>query len=110
MHCTRIHTPTHTRTHAHAHTHTHTQVHTVQYNLHLLKAMLECNAVEGKVDEATYSHIIRMWVKDVRDRSERASPQSLEVTPLSDSDVSECVGGSVWLQPSSPPYVFFYYA
>ena len=50
--------------------------------------MLECNAVEGRVDEATYTHIIRMWVKDVRDRSERSS---LEVTALSDSEVSVCV-------------------
>ena len=40
------------------------------------------------MDEATYTHIIRMWVKDVRDRSERSS---LEVTALSDSEVSVCV-------------------
>ena len=46
----------------------------MQYNLHLLKAMLECNSTaEGKVDQPTYSHIIRMWVKDVRDRSEKAA-------------------------------------
>ena len=36
--------------------------------------MLECNSTdEGKVDQPTYSHIIRMWVKDVRDRSEKAA-------------------------------------
>ena len=60
----------------------------LQYNLQLLQAMLECNAVEGQVDEATYTHIIRMWVKDVRDRSEQSSPVPLEVTAISDSEVS----------------------
>ena len=49
--------------------------------------MLECNAIEGQVDEATYTHIIRMWVKDVRDRSEQSSPVPLEVTAISDSEV-----------------------
>ena len=50
------------------------QLPTMQYNLHLLKAMLECNSTaEGKVDQPTYSHIIRMWVKDVRDRTEKAA-------------------------------------
>ena len=53
---------------------TYMQLPTMQYNLHLLKAMLECNSTaEGKVDQPTYSHIIRMWVKDVRDRSEKAA-------------------------------------
>ncbi len=63
------------------------QLQSVQYNLQLLKAMLEVNAVEGVVDEETYSHVIRMWVKDLRDRNGSGSQQPLEVSQLSDSEV-----------------------
>lgn len=59
----------------------------LQYNLHLLKAMLECNAIEDRVDQTTYSHIIKMWVKDVRGRCDKSPLHSLplEVSQLSDS-------------------------
>ena len=61
--------------------------------------MLEMNAVDGMVDEATYSHVIRKWVKDVRNRSGRESlPQPLEVSQLSDSEVgpwASCCGSHV---------------
>ena len=87
------------------------QVQQVQYNLQLLRAMLEVSglsltlplllrdclpslalglqvsAVEGKVDQDTYSHVIRLWVKDVRDRSNQQAAPSLEVSQLSDSEV-----------------------
>ncbi len=63
--------------------------------------MLEVKAVDGMVDLETYCHVIRMWVKDVRDRSgSEGSPQPLEVSQLSDSEVSslpsqgERAGGS----------------
>ena len=61
------------------------QLSKLQYNLHLLKAMLECNAVDSQVDQTTYSHIIKMWVKDVRGRIDKSPPHS---PPL---EVSECV-------------------
>ena len=49
--------------------------------------MLECNSdAAGCVDQATYSHIIRKWVKNIRDREdEGGSP--IEVSQLSDSEV-----------------------
>lgn len=72
------------------------------YNLQLLKAMLEVwsyvchslmtssslqvSAVDGCVDQATYSHVIRLWVKDVRERSNQQAT-TLEVSQLSDSEV-----------------------
>lgn len=77
----------------------------MQYNLQLLKAMLEVcaawqllathtshlslqvSAMDGQVDQSTYSHVIRLWVKDVRDRSSQQATSSLEVSQLSDSEV-----------------------
>lgn len=61
----------------------------LRYNLDLLKAMLECNSdAAGCVDQATYSHIIRKWVKNIRDREdEGGSP--IEVSQLSDSEDGE---------------------
>ncbi len=46
--------------------------------------MLECNSTDGKVDQTAYSHIIKMWVKDVRGRTE-TNETDLEVSALSDS-------------------------
>lgn len=44
--------------------------------------------MDGLVDQETYSCVIRMWVKDVRDRSDsEGSPQPLEVSQLSESEV-----------------------
>ena len=79
----------------------------MQYNLQLLKAMLEevkykhihratsyisdpqVSSVDGHVDQATYSRVIRLWVKDVRDRCHQQATPSLEVSQLSsDSEVS----------------------
>ena len=76
----------------------------IQYNLQLLKAMLEevythrptlshsespteqKSGGSGVVDLETYSHVIRLWVKDVRDRSNQQPP--LELSQLSsDSEV-----------------------
>jgi hypothetical protein len=67
-------------------------VYLVRYNLQLLKAMLEeKSGSSGLVDLATYSHVIRLWVKDVRDRSNQQP--SLEVSQISsDSEEEEdCV-------------------
>ena len=87
------------------------QVHQIKYNLELLKAMLKevhtlpaplphslslslppsltCPQVSGEsglVDEAKYSRVIRLWVKDVRVRGNQQ--QALEVARLSsDSEV-----------------------
>ena len=80
------------------------KVYQIQYNLQLLKAMLEevythrptlshsespteqKSGGSGVVDLETYSHVIRLWVKDVRDRSNQQPP--LELSQLSsDSEV-----------------------
>ena len=61
------------------HTHTHSRI------------PLPAGQVSGvgrRVDQATYSHVIRLWVKDVRDRSNQHATPSLEVSQLSsDSEV-----------------------
>ena len=45
--------------------------------------------MDRQVDQTTYSHVIRLWVKDVRDRSNQRATPSLEVSQLSsDSEVS----------------------
>lgn len=49
--------------------------------------MLDCNAVDGQVDQATYSHIIKMWVKDVRGRT----THSLSPPPSPALEVSQHV-------------------
>lgn len=46
---------------------------------------LQKSGATGLVDLDTYSHVIRLWVKDVRDRSNQHS--SLEVSQISDSEV-----------------------
>jgi hypothetical protein len=60
----------------------HEDVSLVRYNLQLLKAMLEeVSGDSGLVDQPTYSHVIRLWVKDIRDRTSHAP--GLEVVHLS---------------------------
>ena len=55
----------------------------MDYDLRILQSMLECNCDRNnRINEAAYSHIIRKWVNDVRDRSTPSSPlvdSSLEV-------------------------------
>jgi hypothetical protein len=40
-----------------------------QYNLELLRCMLDNHAIDGQINEASYSLVIRKWVNDVRSRS-----------------------------------------
>ena len=42
----------------------------MRYNLDLLREMLHCSTKDKQqVDEATYTHVIRKWVREVRSRS-----------------------------------------
>ncbi len=57
--------------------------------------MLDCNAVDGQVDQATYSHIIKMWVKDVRGRT----THSLSPPPSPPLEVSQHVWSFIYTRP-----------
>ena len=41
----------------------------VEYSLDLLHRMLDCHAVQGLVNEASYNEVIEKWVQDVRSHS-----------------------------------------
>ena len=46
--------------------------------------MLVNHSVNGEIDETSYNHVIRNWVRDVRSRSESPnSAHSLELSQIS---------------------------
>lgn len=66
------------------------QIPAMQYDLHLLKAMLECNSTEdGKVEQQTFTHITKMWVRDIRNRNVKSAPsEPLEVSVRGDASTN----------------------
>uniref|UniRef100_A0A1X7UDT0 EF-hand domain-containing protein n=1 Tax=Amphimedon queenslandica TaxID=400682 RepID=A0A1X7UDT0_AMPQE len=57
--------------------------HEAQYNLELLKCMLDNHSINGEINEKTYIHVIRHWVKDLRGRSESPCYKSPNVSGTS---------------------------
>lgn len=66
----------------------------IEYNLDLLHRMLECHAVQGLVNEASYNHAIEKWVQDVRSQSP-SSRGSHHQEEHDLQDVSSCYQESV---------------
>ena len=61
----------------------------MRYNLDLLREMLHCSTKDKlRVDEATYTHVIRKWVGEVRSRS--SSALSLTEEPSQEVSVIIC--------------------
>lgn len=59
-------------------------IHEAQYNLDLLKCMLNTHAVNGDINEVSYQYVIGKWVNDIRSRSgSPSSSKSRSATPES---------------------------
>ena len=59
----------------------------MDFDLKLLQNMLDCNCdTQNRVNESTYTNIIRKWVKTVRERAAYSAPAhtSFEVRGLSE--------------------------
>lgn len=49
--------------------------------------MLDNHSINGEINEASYKHVIRNWVKNVRSRSQTPdSSHSIEISAMTNED------------------------